>query len=375
VPLQYPSFFSQVRLFGSASTCCQLLAPLLTSAWIWSTDIPPWGAASPDTLVLLQGSPLFLTNAPWRTLLSPMLLAEDIPVSRRWDCCRLPEPVREYNFSVNGSDIHASWRCTSTMGTLPLQLCHRLPALSALRAFYFLTSSIRGGTHVSEPNSGVKIRHDSGSFWLSSPRCWDPQGFISLDMVHDSFLCPSVFSPTRWTVRPLGLKELGTMFHVPTSILSKIPASCSKLFTCTIPGTLAVTVWENYIGLHNKAGSKLGTLLNKNDSNIPGDSLTLSITGEPGTQTILGVEGGAYSARALTSNPDTVDPGAGSSCERDSFDFTRDVKSDEAATPAFLWDDHVWSLGYHDEDRRVMFNQCYVQSEVLMSFRHWRLRR
>jgi len=124
-------------------------------------------------------------------------------------------------------------------------------------------------------------------------------------MVHDSFLCPSVFSPTRWTVRPLGLKELGTMFHVPTSILSKIPASCSKLFTCTIPGTLAVTVWENYMGLQNKAGSELGTLLNKNVSNVPRDPLALNIIGEPGARTILGVEGDADSAWASTSNPDS----------------------------------------------------------------------
>jgi hypothetical protein len=129
------------------------------------------------------------------------------------------------------------------------------------------------------------------------------------------------------------------------------------------------------MGLQNKAGSKLGTLLNKNVSNVPRDPLALNITGEPGTRTILGVEGDADSARALTSNPDTVDPGAGSSCEQDSFDFTRAVKSDDAATPTFLWDDHIWSLGYHDEDRRVMFNQRYVQSEVLMSIRHWLLRR
>jgi len=129
------------------------------------------------------------------------------------------------------------------------------------------------------------------------------------------------------------------------------------------------------MGLQNKAGSKLGTLLNKNVSNVPRDPLALNIIGEPGARTILGVEGDADSAWASTSNPDTVVPGAGSSCERDSFDFTRAVKSDDAATPTFLWDDHIWSLGYHDEDRRVMFNQCYVQSEVLMSIRHWLLRR
>ena len=145
VPLQYPTLCRHVHLFSPSSDCRQLLAPLLPSTWCWSSDVPPWGTSSTDTLCLIQGSPLFLATVPWRTLLSPMILAEDASVSRRRVDCRLPEPVRDYNFSANGGVVHTLWRCAAIGSSLPEQLRLRLPPLSALRASHFLISSTGGG--------------------------------------------------------------------------------------------------------------------------------------------------------------------------------------------------------------------------------------
>jgi hypothetical protein len=61
----------------------------------------------------------------------------------------------------------------------------------------------------------------------------------------DKYLCPSVFSPSKMTTRRLNTLELGSMFHVPQFILKALPASLGLSFIQAIPGSLAVTLWEN----------------------------------------------------------------------------------------------------------------------------------
>jgi hypothetical protein len=55
------------------------------------------------------------------------------------------------------------------------------------------------------------------------------------------------------------MKELAAMFHVPTTIADAIPMTGGKFFPYTIPGSLAVLVWENYMGLNRlKEASREG---------------------------------------------------------------------------------------------------------------------
>jgi hypothetical protein len=61
------------------------------------------------------------------------------------------------------------------------------------------------------------------------------------------------------------------------------------------------------------------------------------------------------------------------------FDFLKAVKADDAETPTFLWDDRIWTLGYHvpcqrSTHLRRFANRCPLTAIRDFSLRWWRRR-
>ncbi len=361
VPLQYPKYFSRVTLCSPNPAAVEAVSPLLPIDWHCTTSDPIWHLLPSDALCLIQGSPNFLADIPWSSIVAPVLFSEDLSATSQRAVWNSPSPLQVFRFTDYGGIVFNSWSCSSLRVFLPKVLQLRLPPISNLRAIHFLSSSTRGGSFVPAtftPNYGVRLQHDSGSPWICSLSCWDPKGFITVETACDKYCCPSVFSPSKRTIRSLSTLELGSMMHVPQSMLKALPASLGYPFIYALPGSLAVTIWENSnLFLHHAVRQTTYECLAESARGRSNEVLKDS---PPAMETQTSYINGSTSLSSYGHN---------------NFDFSRAVKADDAATPTFLWDDRVWSLKYHDTKRKEEFREHYPSSDVLETIRNFLLRR
>jgi hypothetical protein len=203
---------------------------------------------------------------------------------------------------------------------------------------------------------------------------WDPSnqflernGFLPRDRPLARVRCPSVFSPTKWSIRHLSPKELALVYNVPGQVMGvfadlSLSRASALPFLSSAPGALLSSV----LATLNPEGQVARTGQQKVNSDHDAEMTNH----ESSVRTILNPEGQVAGARKkkVTFCLDTEKTQYGSrpvvfplesypQQDRARVDFSKAVKADDAENPTFIWDDRVWNLKYHDPVKLASFQR------------------
>jgi hypothetical protein len=189
---------------------------------IFTTAFPQWAwlATMPTSVHTLPQRPLLLTQGSTKFLstLPSALFTLDSIISLEGNQSWQPPPSwysGAFSLADYGGILHGPWVFFSNK-PIPSTLALTSPCLTTLHLHHFIDSTIRGGTDT-PPEAGPASNMSIFNFpkWIPALSCLNQQGFLSRESPRDLVLCPSIFSPSRWVIRPLSIRELGAIYNVP----------------------------------------------------------------------------------------------------------------------------------------------------------------
>jgi len=175
----------------------------------------------------------------------------------------------------------------------------------------------------------------------------DVRGLLPIDNVQCLVQCPIVYSPTRWGIRKLTVKELLSVFDLSEALLSSMSGATSCVFQDSAPGRLL--------------GAVLGSIVHANRPELR----SLALGSPPSRE--LGEPRGT-TASAWPETPGTEWAGVSEST----------TKADDAQAHTALWDRRIDERLAPDAQRIASFQQHFGRSplESIRDFflRIWRRR-
>ncbi len=355
VCLTYP--FTSVQVWLQASPASSSLLTFLSrvnTTWSWNTffsiaTLLPH--LSPSTILLGQGSTVLLQE--FYRVCIPSDFIYCLEGLTPWPC---PSSWFSTSWCATscGSALHGPWSFYSNRGLPPA-----ITSTSSLRTYrlrHCLDCTIRGEREL-PPATLEEEQLYMCPRWDPTYKCLDGNGFLPRDYPLSRIRCPSVFVQSKWVDRRLSPKKLATVYNVPCELLPtyakmKATDSSSLPFISSAPGTFLLKAWESsYSHWKGNKGFKKRVsfdLRNLEESSQPSPRISAT-----------------YLREKIQECQPMVHECTSETTAKDSFDFSRAVKADDAEIPIFIWDDRVWGLQLHCTMQLELYHERYKDRRPL----------
>ena len=202
---------------------------------------------------------------------------------------------------------------------------------------------------VPEPEADYQV-YDK-AWELEGSRALDWNGTLPSARPLSRVRCRSVFTDTRWTIRGLSAKELGSVFDLPIELARSLkdwrPGQRHNLpFLKAAPAKLLRAVWDRVeFGTEKKC--------------LP-------------LEQIAGEEMEHKSAVLDEAPAKTAQKIAEDETQPEVADYSKATKADDAAVPIALWDNKVWELGLHCSSRVAAFIEKWSERRREQGWSDWK---